>query len=68
MVITLSVLLSTGLLKGFILFLSTIGSHPKIWHSYYMTRSIHYIDCPYKSFWIKEYNTQPSYSKNSARF
>jgi len=22
------------------------------------------MDCPYKSFWIEEYNTRPSYSKN----
>jgi len=26
------------------------------------------MDCYYKSFWIEEYNTQLSYSKNGARF
>jgi len=26
------------------------------------------MDCPYKSFQIEEYNTQPSYSKNGVKF
>jgi len=63
----LSVLLSIGSPKELILFLLTIGFYPRIWHSYFMTRFIHCIDCPYKSF-IEKYNTQPSYSKNGAKF
>jgi len=68
MVTMLFVLLLTGSPKELILFLSIIGFHSRIWHSYYIPRFIHYIDYPYKSFQIEEYNTQPSYSKNSAKF
>jgi len=68
MVTMLSVLLSTGSPKGLTSFLSIIGFHPRIWHSYYMTKFTLCIDCPYKSFWIEEYNTRPSYFKNGVKF
>ena len=45
-----------------------ISFHPRIWCSYYMTKFTLCIDCHYKSFQIEEYNTQPSYSKNGAKF
>jgi len=37
-------------------------------NSYYITRSIYCMNCPYKSFQIKKYNTQLSYFKNGVRF